>query len=130
MWTDFSKTHDKLLHGRLLCKFRSPRSSEIAKSTQNWFDGRKCTMMVEDCFMNRCPLISVMHQGLVLVPLLFVININDLVESESMASKFANDTKIDGVIDSVKKGPDPKCFSERPSDPLSYFSTVFFSPRQ
>eukprot|EP00061_Rhincodon_typus_P004178 g21928.t1 len=44
---------------------------------------------------------SDVHRRLVLCPLLFVIYINDLNENEQgMVSKFAGDTKIDGIVDS------------------------------
>ena len=88
--------------GRLLHKVKSHGiQGEVAKWIQNWLDDRTQRVVVEDCFSNRRSVTSGVSQGSVLGPLLFVIYINDLDENiGGMVSKFADDTKIGGIVDS------------------------------
>ena len=64
-------------------------------------DDRSLRVVVAGCFSNWGPVASGVPQGSVLGPLLFVIYINDLDENlGGMVSKFTDDTKIGGIMDS------------------------------
>ena len=102
VYMEFSKAFDKVPHGRLLHKVKSHRiQGEVAKWIQNWLDDRGQRVAVEGYFSNWRPVTSAVPRGSVLGPLLFVIYINDLDENiGGMVSKFADDTKIGGIVDS------------------------------
>ena len=100
--TDFSKAFDKVPHGRLLHKVKSYAiQGEVANWMQNLLDDIKQRVVVEGCFSDRRLVTSGVPQGSVLCPLLFVIYIDDLDENlGGMVSKFADDIKIGGIVDS------------------------------
>ncbi|XP_059843914.1 P-selectin glycoprotein ligand 1 isoform X2 [Hypanus sabinus] len=102
VYMDFSKAFDVVLHGRLVMKIQSLGiHGEVVNWIRLWLNGRSQRVVVEDCFSEWRSVTSGMLQGSELGPLLFVIYINDLDDNVvNWISKFADDTKIGGVVDS------------------------------
>ncbi len=66
---------------------------------ENWLSNRKQRVFINDTASDWAPVISVVPQGSVLGPVLFMIYINDNdVGLNNFISKFADDTKIGNSI--------------------------------
>ena len=96
VYLDFQKTFDTVPHQRLLMKLKA---YGVQGSVFAWINSilsqRKQRVVVNGTFSKWTDVTSGIPQGSVLVPVLFIIYINDLPETvESMVHIFADDTKI------------------------------------
>ena len=95
-YLDFQKAFDKVPHQRLLLKLKAHGiGNDVINWIEKWLTHGRQKLKVDGEISNWKSVLSVVPQGSVLGPILFLININDLENDISRkVLKFADDTKV------------------------------------
>ncbi len=102
---DLAKAFDKVSHSKLLQKLRNKDvAGNLLRWIENWLTDRKQWLVINGEHSDWLGVNSGVPQGSVLRPLLFLVYIDDLEEGIlSKLSKFAVDTKVAGIVDSLEQ---------------------------
>jgi hypothetical protein len=103
IYTDFAKAFDKVCHRKLLYKLKFYGFGEsLIKWIRGFLVGRSQKVVLGNAESTWRDVHSGVPQGSVLGPLLFIIYINDLLESiQTNCKAYADDTKLIAIIQSL-----------------------------
>lgn len=104
MYLDLAKAFDSVSHQGLLLKLSQyVVSGKLLQWFESYLDGRGQQCLVQGFTSSRSPVLSGVPQGSILVPLLFLVYVNDLPPViQNHIALFADDSRCSSVIDSLQ----------------------------